>query len=209
MSWAGREDLGDRAEPIRLQVHEGAVGLVGGGEMAHQTGQAFRPRPVDELFADTQRRLGVQPPASHAGVDLDVHVDIVEPTQALPGLGRADGDSDATDSGHTLLLSRRQRGQHQQRHIGQFKPDGTRLIECGGAELGRTARDRSEPGIDGAMTVRVGLDDGPDLSSTSRLKQPLDVRRDGSTVDLDQAALARGGYSDPPPNSNRSSAETT
>ena len=167
------------AEALELLGEECVAGLVGGGEVGHETGQALARRRGDGVGL---RGIARAEPA-HAGVQLDVHARrAVAQHLAQPRLAPGDDVRTRGERDVELLAGQRAHDQHARLDARLAQLRG--LVRARDGQPRRAAVERRPRHRDGAVAVPVGLDHRAQRGAAAQLAgQPLAVVPDGGQVD--------------------------
>ncbi len=152
------------SEPLDLQFGELGV-EVSRGEVAHQP---------DDLAAG-HIQLG-DPPAAHAGVELDVHL------HALGDLAVGDHELEARIA-RIGDLAARGRPEHQHADGAECLPEREPFRNGRHAERGRARPERCAADVRGAVAVTVRLDHRPQLGALEHAQERARVAPDGAEID--------------------------
>ncbi len=118
----------------------------------------------------------LHPPPAHARVDLDVH------GQPRRDVGARDRDIEPSLACE-LLLPGEERPLHEDADVRKPAAERLPLRGRGDAEGGGAGLDRGGSDVEGAVTVRVGLDDRPELGRRCDPHQPAHVAPQRVEVD--------------------------
>ncbi len=139
------------------------IGVVGDRQVRQQA-RELEPGQLScrERAADRERVRSRQPPATHAGVDLHVHLAAESARdQPLARVRRRDADLETLRLRRTPGLERAEQEDRNRRPEGGAQR--LTLVERRDADPGRSAGERRPRAALGPVPVAVGLDDGPEL----------------------------------------------
>ena len=161
--------LGRDAEALDLTAREVEIG-VRGGEMRHHAG-------------DPACRRGqlAQPPAAHAGIELQVHLDVIRNA----AVGNRQRKSGLPRARH---LRRRSRAEHEDARPGEDGPELDALCDRRNAQRGRSGGESRAAAVDRSVPVTVVLDDDPQVSAVEHAQKPTHVLLQRGQIDRHLAA---------------------
>ena len=180
-----RLELGRQGrEALELKAEEGGIVFVGGGEVAHEARQGG-PGPLGQ----GRRLVLTYAQTAHAGVELDVHAQVVPQRLAEVGL-RPDPDIGVRPAARAVLGP----GQRAEDEDGRRQGGLAQLLGLGhgGHAQPRSARlQRGAGHRHGPVTVAVGLDHGAERAAGRQQRREIgDVVAHGREVDRRQGALS-------------------
>ena len=158
-------------ETLDLEMREDGIGLRR-REVAHEPDHVARGG----------RKLG-EAPAPHAGVDLQVHAHALR-----DGVLRGGDELEPGDPG-LAHLALGHRPHDEDAGIPECGSQVERLGERRDAERRGTGFERSLRDVDGAVSVALGLDDGPQLGSARGLREGRGIAADRPEVEGEAGAL--------------------
>src|SRR5215211_6975877 len=152
-----------------VDLHAGEVGVAVGARTVRHDG---------DHVARGARQLG-EPPAAHAGVELEVH------RYALGDRPGAHGELEARPARRREVLSG---PHHENAGVREGRPQRQRLLDGRDAERFGSLRERHARDIESSMAVTVGLDDGPQGRAVDDAPQPPDVSSQRAEIDRELRA---------------------
>ena len=156
-------------EALDLLPRKGRIGI-GGREMAHQAD-------------DVRRRLRqlCEPPPTHAGVQLQVHRNVVRDLIAA-----GDDELDPSLARFGKLVGG---AHHDEPRLRQLAAQVERLRDGDDAERRSPGLERRPPDVARTVAVAVRLHDSPELGSVERLEKPPSVVANCAEFDRDLAPV--------------------
>src|SRR5215208_3984009 len=152
-----------------VDLHAGEAGVAVGARKVRHDG---------DHVARGARQLG-EPPAAHAGVELEMH------RYALGNRPGAHGELEARLARRREVLSG---PHHQNAGVREGRPQRQRLLDGRDAERFGSLRERHARDIERSVAVTVGLDDGPQGRALDDAPQPPDVSSQRAEIDRELRA---------------------